>query len=150
MEIDWIEQDPKKNFPRYKYEVALLNEKFPKFKFFVMGNVLFVEGKLITRSDNIYLVRAYYPNSYPYKAPEPVVIDRDVASFCTSAGMHKMHNWGEHEYGGLKLCVLKPDDTVGEGWKMNYSIVTIVNYIATWLHAYEYKKETGIWLLPEA
>ena len=155
--IDWVEKNPEKFFGRLEYEMEEMKLKFPSFQFVQKNGGLYVEGPIITkksrdgrRGGNVYLVRAYYPSNYPYTPPIPVVMDEDVVDHCTSNGMHDFHNYGHYEDGGLKLCVMKPDDVIGEGWKPKYSVVTIVSYISTWLHAYEYKRKTGKWLLPEA
>ncbi|MDD2487379.1 MAG: hypothetical protein PHS92_03345 [Candidatus Gracilibacteria bacterium] len=149
-DIDWVSQNPEKYGKRLIFEAEQLKASYPLFGFHIDNRELFVEGPLITRSNNVYLARAYYPSNYPYSPPSPIITDRDVVDFCNTYGMHNFHNYGTFRDVGIKLCVMKPDDVIGEGWKLNYSVVTIINYMALWLHAYEYKKEKGIWLLPEA
>lgn len=156
--VNWIKKDPEKFLRRIENEMEQMSLKFPLFHFIQQGDELYVEGPIITTKSengrhggNVYLVRAYYPQDYPYSPPIPIVMDEDVVDHCIRNGMHDFHNYGKYHDGGLKLCVMKPDDNIGEaGWNPKYSIRAIINYIAAWLHAYEYKRETGIWLLPEA
>ncbi len=151
MEINWISQNPEKFGKRLLYEVEQVEKFFPLYQFKQKDDEMYIEGPLITRSNNFYLTRIYYPSNYPYSPPIPVVLDKDVVETCCSGGGHAYHNYGKYVDGGVKLCVIKPDDNVGEGWKLNYSIVTIINLVCLWLHAYEVKKEFGgNWILPEA
>ncbi len=150
MNINWIKQDPNKWGKRLIYECEQLNIFFPLFKLKTIDDILYAEGPLITNSKNVYLVKIYYPSNYPYSPPEPVITDKDVVDFCCNKGSHDFHNYGRYK-DGVKLCIIKPDDTIGEGWKTNYSVVTIINLVCLWLHAYEYKKAFGgKWILPEA
>lgn len=112
---------------------------------------LFAEGQLLTLSNNLYKLRIYYPDTYPYNPPIPIVMDNDVKRFCMNGGQHTLHNYGE-ERGGLYICVIKPDDVEGTGWTPDFTVIFIICLAAAWLHAYEVKRANinAPWILPEA
>lgn len=146
---NWVAKNPTSLLSRLQEEVRLLNLAFPHFKLMMDGDVMYAAGHLVTRSMNAYEVRLYYPENFPYEPPEPIVYDGDVMRYCLAKGMHGAHNRGE-KYGGLFLCVLKPDDRVGVGWSPEKGGYFILNIAAAWLHAHEVQTVTGNWILPEA
>ncbi len=146
---NWVGKDPGKFLPRLKQEVDLLNAAFPFFKVLMAGDVMYAEGVIVTINQNAYKVRLYYPEDFPYSAPDAVVMDRDVKAYCLSQGMHSAHHRGERD-GGVTLCVLKPDDRVGTGWEPKKGGYFILNIAAAWIHAHEVQIRSGRWILPEA
>lgn len=132
---------------RLGLEVQTVRKAFPFFQFFSEGEQLYVEGPVITRNQNLYTVRVYYPENYPYNHPTPIVLDKDVVMRCK---INRKHILGEAPCGGVFLCVIKPTDEIGCGWTPDMSMLTILNLSAAWLHAYEVLQMTGKWILPEA
>lgn len=148
---NWVRREPKKYLERLALESGMLSDAFPAFRLMTEGDILFAEGDFVTVSRNKYRVRAYYPESYPYEPPAAVVTDRDVVSYCGTRGAHDFHHYGYSEsMGGVRLCLLNSSDTNGQGWLPEFSVVTVLNLAAAWLHAYEVKRSTGEWILPEA
>ncbi len=147
---NWVARKPERYLERLRFEAEMLSEAFPAFRLMTEGGVLFAEGAFFTLSRNRYSIRAYYPKDYPYSAPQAFVMDEDVASYCSHSG-EGFHTYGfQKEIGGLRLCLLDPNDSSGQGWLPDFSVVTILNLAAAWLHAYEVKRVTGEWILPEA
>lgn len=148
---DWVRPNPEKFLKRLAFEDEMLSKAFPVFALMTEGDRLYAEGPFITHNGNCYRVRAWYPKNYPYEAPNVVVCDADVVEFCKNRGYHEFHHLGyDGELGGIKLCVLKPDGSSGQGWEPKFSVVTALNLAAAWLHAYEAKRAGGRWILPEA
>lgn len=147
---DWVRRNPSRYLERLGYEAKMLANAFPAFVLMIEGSTLYAEGDFITLSNNRYRVRTYYPENYPYEAPIAIVTDRDVVEYCANRSAHDFHHAGESsEMGGLRLCTMRHDDSQGQGWLPDFSIVTILNLAAAWLHAYEVKRVTGEWILPE-
>ncbi|MDQ1343969.1 MAG: hypothetical protein QG650_689 [Patescibacteria group bacterium] len=148
---NWVRREPEKYLKRLVFEAKMLETAFPGFRLMTERDVLFAEGDFVTASRNRYHLRAYYPESYPYDPPSVAVTDADVVSYCGIRGAHGFHHYGySEEMGGLKLCLLNAGDREGQGWLPDFSIVTVLNLAAAWLHAYEVKRLTGEWILPEA
>ncbi len=145
----WIARDPEKMKRRLIYEHEEIKRRAPLFKMMQESDgEIYFEGKIITRSKNIYSVKIYPSNGYPYAPPESIIMDSDVKDFCLNAGMHDSHNYGASK-GGVKICVIKPDGSQGIGWDPTLSMVSAIVWAAEWLHAYEVKRVTGRWILPE-
>lgn len=148
---NWVARKPERYLRRLRFEADMLGDAFPNFRLMTEGDVLFAEGRFVTISANGYGIRSYYPETYPYSAPLTYVTDSDVVSFCMGAGNSGYHHYGySEEHGGVRLCLLDPNDSKGQGWLPDFSIVTVLNLAAAWLHAYEVKRSTGRWILPEA
>lgn len=148
---NWVKRNPERYLKRLGYESEMLANAFPGFALMTEGDVLFAEGDFVTVSRNKYRVRAYYPPDYPYSQPTGIIADPDVVQYCSLRPGGEFHNYGYSEtLGGIKLCLLNPSDTNGQGWLPDFSVVTILNLAAAWLHAYEVKRVTGEWILPEA
>ena len=147
---NWVRRNPTRYLERLGYEAEMLANAFPAFTLMTEGPTLYAEGDFVTLSGNRYRIRAFYPENYPYEPPVPVAVDRDVVEYCKSQSAHEYHHMGEcDEMGGLRLCTMRRDDSHGQGWLPQFSIVTILNLAAAWLHAYEVKRATGKWILPE-
>lgn len=145
-DINWVAANPQKRAPRLKWELDQLKEHHPQFKVLLKENgEMYVEGKFVTMSRNIYTIRAYYPKTYPNDKIIACVMDGDVVAFCKNQGMHSAHNFGEHADGGIMLCMVGPGE-----WTPEYSIMTILQLTSVWLHSMEVKKQTGEWIWPEA
>ncbi len=148
---NWVQPNPEKYLKRLAYEHDMLADAFPAFRLMTEGDRLFAEGFFVTHSGNAYRVRAEYPKEYPYAYPRVAVCDSDVIETCESSGMHEFHHLGyDEDSDGIVLCVMKPDGASGQGWETKFSVVTVLNLAAAWLHAYEVKLATGKWILPEA
>lgn len=148
---DWVLRDPKKYIERLKHEANELYRKFPYFGVYLDGGTLYLEGPVVTLSNNQYTVRVVYPSEYPSKKPEGFVLDPDVRHFCNIPGNsgHTFHNYGANSPHGVHLCLMGYDDSVNKGWTPNQSGITILEYAIMWLHAYEFKRSRGYWPLPE-
>lgn len=152
-EPNWVQRNPEKYRKRMFLEAEQLKSWFPKHRFQMFGDgTLYTEGPLITKSKNLYTVRLIYPDNYPYSPPAGVVMDRDVLRWCKEKGAHEYHQYGEHTSGGLHMCLLSADDTYGNttGWKPTDSAISLLYTAGLWLNGFEVKKQTGIWILPEA
>lgn len=146
---NWVRRNPEKYLRRLAYEAEMLETAFPSFGLMAEGDSLYAEGDFLTLSNNRYHVLAHYPESYPYDPPQVAVSDPDVIAYCKNASGY--HHYGYvAKLGGLRLCLLDPGDRTGEGWRQEFSVVTVLNLAAAWLHAYEVKRATGKWILPEA
>ncbi len=146
---NWVQQNPQKLIRRLEEEVRTIKVSFPNFEIMIDGNIMYAEGVFVTRNLNAYQLRLYYPATFPYNPPDAVVMDYDVKAYCLTHGMHQTHNRGE-AYGGIILCVMKPDDQVGAGWHPSHLGLTILNIAAAWLHAHEIQIRSGNWVLPVA
>ena len=147
---NWVYTNPEKHIARLNYEARELYAKFPHIGIYRDGNTLYLEGPVVTLSNNMYVVRVVYPEKYPAEKPEGYVMDRDVVQFCTLPGNagHGYHNYGEKSH-GLHLCLMGYQDSVNKGWTPSQTGITILEYSIMWLHAYEYKRSRGDWPLPE-
>lgn len=146
---NWVRRNPDKYLRRLRYESDMLERAFPGFRLMTEEDRLYAEGDFVTLSNNRYRVVAHYPESYPYDPPQAAVPDADVVAYCKDRS--GFHHYGYVEsLGGLRLCLLDPHDRTGEGWRPEFSVVTVLNLAAAWLHAYEVKRATGKWILPEA
>lgn len=146
----WVRRNPARYLERLGFEAQMLSDAFPAFTLMTEGDVLYAEGDFVTLSRNRYRVRAYYPENYPYEPPSAIIVDRDVVEYCKNQSVHDFHHLGvSPEMGGLKLCTMRQDDSHGQGWLPDFSVVTILNLAAAWLHAYEVRRVTGQWILPE-
>ena len=145
----WVKRNVSKYEKRLNFEKECLQKYFPSFDMKQEDDTtLFAEGQLVTLSNNIYSIKIYYPDNYPFMAPIALIMDKDVIEHCKSWN-HGYHNYGIYK-NGLRICVLKPDDEIGTGWRPDFSIIFIISLVAAWLHAFEVKKTTGKWILPEA
>lgn len=150
---DWVRSDPSRNVPRLSQEIAMLRTYFPGFRFMVEepGECLFVEGTLRTNSNNRYIVRGYYPPTYPYDPPNMTVCDADVVAHCSIRGMHDWHHLGTKNGKELQLCLLKRSNGLEDGgWVPKQTMVAAILRTSAWLHAYEVKRVTGEWILRTA
>lgn len=148
---DWVRQNPNKYVERLKYEARELYAKFPHIGIYRDGDTMYLEGPVLTMSQNQYVLRVVYPPEYPAAKPDGYVRDKDVIDFCSQDGHrgHSYHNYGHDSANGLKLCVMDRDDSVNKGWTPNQTGISILEYSIMWLHAYEFKKARGYWPLPE-
>lgn len=153
---NWVRGNEKKFLPRLQKEMDIIrNGRENLCEFFCDTNgELTVEVILLTRSWNRYKVLLVYPSSFPYSCPSVFVVDRDVVNYCGSRGMHEFHHIGyDTFYGGIRLCVMNPNDSgaIGQGWDPSMTGKTILERAALWLHAYELKKAKphSKWALPE-
>ncbi len=146
-DVNWIKKDPKNSNKLY-HKFNLVKQFFPQFMFMQNFKELYIEGCLITKSNNYYLTRIYYPENYPYSPPEPIIIDKDVIKNCLEGGKYQFNNWGKFK-DGIKPDVIKtfnsfvPISNSSKKWNPDYIIITIISLFCIWLHAYEYKKEFG-------
>lgn len=147
----WAQRDPQKYSKRIIWENESLKKYFPSFGMYQENDTtLFVKGELLTNTYNLYSVKVIYPDRYPFEPPIPFVIDNDVVEHCKKNSSHRYHHRGFQNIDGVNICAIKPDDTVGMGWKPEFSVITMIMLVSKWLHAYEVKKETGVWIFPEA
>jgi hypothetical protein len=147
---NWVKNSPDKYIPRFEMELALLGEYFTNMAFYMQNDVLLIRGVLITLNLNAYKVEVRYPKTYPFIAPSAAILDADVVNFVKGKGCHEYHHLGVNsDNQGINLCVMRPDDGKGNGWKPEMTGITILNLAAAWLHAYEVKRTTGEWILPE-
>lgn len=144
-DINWVARNPRFGAKRLQWEMEQLSKHFPQFSMMCNGSEMWVEGQLVTRSQNLYNIRAYYPETYPYDRIISCVMDPDIVKFCREKGGHQAHNFGEHHCGGIQLCIFGPGD-----WIPDYSVITILQTTSVWLHVIEVKKETDVWVWPEA
>ncbi|PIQ41194.1 hypothetical protein COW06_03745 [Candidatus Gracilibacteria bacterium CG12_big_fil_rev_8_21_14_0_65_38_15] len=148
LNANWVVSRGEKGIKDLAYEIGLMKSKYPQFDFYIdkQDNALYVDGFLITHIGNVYHVQIYFPSSYPYYPPLPIVLDKEIVQKCKSESIP--HNRGIQR-NGVALCVIKPDDTVGQPWTPDLSSTTIVNTVAKWLQAYELWQKTGKWCLRE-
>jgi hypothetical protein len=146
---DWVKRNPVAHINRLQGEALMLHSQFPHIGIYNDGETLYLEGPVISMSNNMYLLRVVYPSEYPYKKPEAFVRDSDVINFCKNKGYHDFHHQGYSEIHGLNLCVMGSTDNVNKGWTPNQTGITILEYAIMWLHGYEVKKVSGKWPLPE-
>lgn len=147
---NWVRRNPDRYLERLGFEAEMLSDAFPAFTLMTEGDVLYAEGDFVTLSKNRYRVRVFYPENYPYDPPSAIITDRDVVEYCKNQSAHDFHHLGvSPEMGGLRLCTMRRDDSHGQGWLPDFSVVTILNLAAAWLHAYEVRRVTGQWILPE-
>ena len=147
----WARRDPAKYVKRIRWEKECLGKYFPSFEMMQEDDGdIFLEGNIVTLNENVYKVKVYFPDNYPYSPPIPVVMDIDVIAHCKKFDIHEYHYYEDKSIDGLRICVIKPDDTIGTGWKPDFSSISVILLASAWLHAFEVKKETGIWPLPEA
>ena len=144
-DINWVARNPKFGAKRLKWELEQLSKHFPQFSVKCKDSGMWIEGQLWTRSRNLYNIRAYYPETYPYSMILSCVMDPDIVKFCRNTGPHQAHNFGEHPSGGIQLCMFGPGE-----WIPDYSIITILQLTALWLQSIEVKRDTGVWIWPEA
>lgn len=145
---NWVAKDPGKLIGRWRHECGQLKD-YPNFEQVIEEDgTHYIEGYLITNSKNIYRCRICYSANYPYEKPRSIVLDEDVVQTCLTNGVHNYHNHGR-DGDGIRLCIFLEDSAQGLGWKPYYSIISLIIWTAEWLHAYEVKKETAIWILPE-
>ncbi|NLV08340.1 hypothetical protein GOC74_00045 [Halomicrobium mukohataei] len=128
----WYEQDPE----RLRIEKKVMKERFPQFSIKIHGEELFWEGTLRSNSNNRYEVAIFYPNDYPYSAPEPYITDPDITQYNPP-----------HIYANGQLCVFEQTDGT---WERKSTAATMVTLIAPWIGAFEHWQETGYWPGPEA
>lgn len=150
---DWVRADSARNVPRLAKEISMVRTYFPTFRFMVEenGDTLFVEGTLRTNSHNRYVVRGYYPTSYPYDPPSIAVCDPDVVAFCSARDPHEWHHLGTKKEQELYLCLLKRSNGLEDGgWVPKQTMVAAILRASAWLHAYEVKRVTGEWILRTA
>ena len=145
---DWVKRNLKKGLERLQFEGKTVYRYFPHIQTLLEGETFILEGPVVTLSGNQYTVRVVYGPDYPNHPPAGYVRDADVVDFCARSGGHAYHNYGKDKH-GLRLCLLNPSDMVYKGWTPNQSGVTILEYAIAWLHAYEFKRARGVWLLPE-
>lgn len=143
----WAAQNPEKYGHRILYEHQMLQDQYPLFELRIQNREMFAEGVLITRNRNIYNVRVVYPDDYPHTPPEAYIMDKDVMNDSPPHNYGTSASVGRKE--GLQICVMNPDDSVGQSWQPNFSAVTVVHLAVMWLHAYEVWKVKRIWPLPE-
>ncbi|EKE28453.1 MAG: hypothetical protein ACD_3C00057G0003 [uncultured bacterium (gcode 4)] len=146
---EWIKRNPEKNLKRIQHESEKIRNSFPSFELLQKDDLsLYWKGQLATNCKNVYSIEIHYTDEYPYSPPIALVLDKDVKNYCLSAGLHGCHNWGE-EMGGIHVCVIDPKDTVNVRWHKDHSAASMIIWTAEWLHAYEVKRVTGKWILPE-
>lgn len=148
--INWVQALGPKGPARLKYEKENMKKQYPQFDFHAdpeNPNVLCIDGFIITQLENAYHLRIYFPENYPYAPPLPVILDPDILNEYQDKGFP--HTRGSQK-GGVALCVIKPDDTIGQPWTPKLSSLAMVKFAATWLQAYELWKETKEWHLREA
>lgn len=145
---NWVKQNPDRLMRRLIHDTCELN-KFPNFcqRINPTNGYHHLHGKLVTRSNNVYTCKIYLPHNYPYGAPISVITDNDVVQSCIDFP-HSFHNRGLFGK-GIELCIFKDDPPFGFSWKPDFSIISLILWTAEWLHAYEVKKQTGKWILPE-
>ena len=138
-----------KGSARLKYEMGLMKQQYPQFDFHIDsdGCTMYVDGFIITQCENGYHLRVYFPENYPYSPPVSIILDPDIVREHQTQRLP--HNYGI-EKDGLRLCVIKPDDIVGQPWTPKLSSITMVKFAATWLQAYELWKIKKEWYLREA
>jgi ubiquitin-protein ligase len=145
---NWVKKyGEERGIRRLRYEMQKMAASYPHFEFELEGDVLYLEGFLITSQKNAYKVRIYFPEDYPVKPPIPVILDEDVLKKWRDKKL--THTRGEYKKNELHLCVLDPNDSIGQGWNPNLSSVTIAHFASKWLHALEIWEATGKWPLPE-
>lgn len=149
LSANWVVSRGEKGIRELAYEIGLIKSKYPQFDFYVdkQDNALYIDGPLFTQVGNAYHIQIYFPDNFPYYPPLPIVLDEDILKRYRSGGLP--HNRGIQR-NGVALCVIKPDDTVGQPWTPDLSSTTIVNTAAKWLQAYELWKITKQWYLREA
>jgi hypothetical protein len=147
---NWVKRNQEKYVARFDYEIRRMSQSFPSFELLQdeQSGETYWEGQLCTNSQNIYNLKIFYTDRYPYEPPLVIVMDSDVKRFCKKEGLHGCHNWGIKK-GGAHICVINPDDTVNVGWEHSHSVISMAAWAAEWLHAYEVKIKTGRWILPE-
>lgn len=146
----WVKAfGPTKGPARLKYEMGLMKQQYPQFDFYIDsdGCTMYVDGYIITQGKNAFHVRIYFPDNYPYYPPLPIVLDEDMIMKKKTL-MDFPHNRGIQN-GGVALCVIKPDDTIGQPWTPKLSSVSVVKFAGKWLQAYELWEKKKKWYLRE-
>jgi ubiquitin-protein ligase len=148
---EWVLRDKNKYIERLKKEKEMLEFFHNQFEMLQEEDgTLFIEGQILSLANNIYNIKIIYPVDYPHSPPICLAMDKDVIKFCENKSVScSLHNYGIHKE-GLKLCLMKPNDTIGTGWRKDFTVITMIPLVAMWLNLYEVAKVTGKWIGPEA
>ena len=141
---DWVAQNPDKWLPRLQEEGKQLYRDFPNLGLYIKNQQLYIEGPVVSMSQNAYLIRVLYHAEYPFYAPAAFVVDEDVIKEALKSDAHLMHNYGVRPNWGLQLCFQNSDE-----WKPKDSGISVVQYAIAWVNAFEYCKSTGRWPLKQ-
>jgi len=146
---NWVKKyGEERGIRRLRYEMEKMAATYPHFEFNICdGDTLYMEGHIITSQKNAYRMRVYFPEDYPMVPPIPVALDSDIIKLWNES--ETKHTRGTYKDGELHLCVIDPNDTIGQGWNPNLSSVTMVHFAAKWFHALEIWRATKSWPLPE-
>ena len=146
---NWVKKyGGERGIRRLRYEMEKLATTYPHFRFGICdGDTLFIDGYIITAQKSAYRLRVYYPEDYPNKPPIPVALDPDVIEWYNQGNIK--HTRGEYRDGEIHLCVMDPNDTVGQGWNPSLSAITMIHFAVKWFHAVEIWRATKIWPMPE-
>lgn len=131
---------------RFKFEEDLMSRKFPQFQLARgNGSVPFIPqwrpywiGELTTREDNVYTAVIVYPENYPYNS--------DFHSYVLELVGRPFDQLPRHIYKNYSLCLYSNDHGGrGDGISRESTAVTVVGWVAAWLHGYEFFTKTGTW-----
>lgn len=124
-------REMKKSFPQFRFHRCKKKMNFHRWKV-ATPDELFWRGKVKTHSGNEYTIVVVYPKDYPFG---------EIRAYVESPYIPAT----DHRFQDGRLC-LYGHEGKGEGYeKGKTSAVTVVAWVAAWLHAYEIWSLTGQW-----
>lgn len=132
---NWVKDDRNQE-SRLEQEIADLREYYEVFRFYVdrdeENGALYAHGILFTISGNIYKVRLYFPEIYPYCQPLPVIMDDDVIEDYLGNNHDFPSNFGIQKQG----VAIRVTD-IGKKWNPRKFASATLDATTIWLHRYE-------------
>ena len=124
-------------------EKEILQKYFPSFQWKYYGDLLCLEGIMITNKSNVYGIRLYVPYDVPNSVPDVVITypipvtdywGRNLTIYQGSSTMHLLLPRDNYP----KICTYK-----SAYWNPNRTFYNVLIKVRMWLEALDGHKSTG-------